>query len=81
MEPAGNVGHAGDPNDNPAVNERSERLAELERGFGRVDVPGLGGEMLDRLRQDARAGRQDQGRALASSGCSKIERMALATMP
>ena len=60
MEPAGNVGHAGDPSDNPAVNERSERLAELERGFGRVDVPGLGGEMLDRLRQDARAGRQDQ---------------------
>ena len=54
------VGHAGDGDDDPAALERVERLAQLERGLGRVEVLGLGVEVLDRLGQDARAGGQDE---------------------
>ncbi len=43
-----------------AALERVERLAQLQRGLGGVEVVGLGVEVLDRLGHDARAGGQHQ---------------------
>ena len=54
------VGHARDPDDDPAAGEGVERLAELECRLGGVEVLRLGVEVLDRLGHDARAGGQDQ---------------------
>ena len=54
------VGHPGDRDDDPPAGEGVEGVAELERRFGAVEVLGLGVEVLDRLRDDPRTGRQHE---------------------
>ncbi len=62
------VRHARDADHDPAAGERVERLAQLERRLGGVEVLRLGLEVLDRLGHDARAGGEHEvvvGEALA----------------
>jgi hypothetical protein len=54
------VWHPGDRHDDPPTRESVEGAPELERRFGGVEVLGLGVEVLDRLGDDPRTGRQHE---------------------